>query len=76
MTEILSFCFTGFKIELLSMIPEKTLLERLKQNIEPNFPELKIGELIIIASLENQNLITKLLIHQGLRKNQHWVLFS
>ena len=34
-----------------------------------------IGE-YMIASLENQNLISQLLIQQGLIKNKHWVLFS
>ena len=74
--EIVSFCFTGFRIELLSVIPEKNLLTVVEQNEGTKFPELKSGELIMIASLENQNLITKLLIQQGLSKNQHWVLFS
>ena len=76
LTEILSFCFTGIKIELLSMIPEKTLLEELEQNKEPKFPELKSGELIMIASLESQNLIKQLFVKQGLIKNKHWILFS
>ena len=76
LTEILSFCFTGIKIELLSMIPENTLLEELKQNKEPKFPELKSGEMIMIASLGCQNLISQLLVQQELKKNQHWVLFS
>ena len=76
LTEILSFCFTGFKIELISVIQESKLITSIEQSKKFMFPELKIGELIMIASLENQNLITKLLIHQGLRKNQHWVLFS
>ena len=31
LTEILSFCFTGFKIELLSKTPEKTLLEEVEK---------------------------------------------
>ena len=76
LTEILSFCFTGFKIELLSVIPEKTLLTEVEQNKEPNFPELKTKELIMIASLENQNLVTQLLVQQGFIKNKNWVLFS
>ena len=76
LTEILSFCFTGFKIELLSVISEKTLLAEVEQNMEPKFPELKSGELIMIASLENQNLITQLLVQQGFSKDKHWVLFS
>ena len=76
LTEILSFCFTGFKIELLSLILEKNLLAEVGQNKEPKFPELKSGELIMVASLENQNLIVQLLVQQGFRKNQQWVLFS
>ena len=75
LTEILSFCFTGFKIELLSLIPEKKLLSEVEQNKQPMLPELKKGELIMIASLENQNLITQLLDRQGFIKNKHWVLF-
>ena len=74
--EIVSFCFTGFRIELFSVIPEKNLLKELEQNKEPKFPELKSGELIMIASLENQKLITQLLAQQGFIKNNHWVLFS
>ena len=62
--EVLSYCFTGFRIELLSVIPEKTLLAEVEQNIEVKFPELKSGELIMIASLENQKLITQLLVQR------------
>tara|TARA_Y100000590_G_scaffold247706_1_gene278320 strand:+ start:127 stop:705 length:579 start_codon:yes stop_codon:yes gene_type:complete len=76
LTEILSFCFTGFEIELLSVITEKSLINSIEQSKQPIFPDLEIGELIMIASLENQNLITELLIHQGLQKNKDWVLFS
>jgi len=76
LTEILRFCFTGFKIELLSLIPEKILLVEVEQKKEPKFPELKIGEVIMITSLENQDLITELLVQQGLIKNKHWILFS
>ena len=76
LTEILSYCFSGHKIELLSVISEKTLLTELEQNLQPTFPELKLGEIIMISSLENQNLITQSLIQQGLTKNNHWVLFS
>ena len=76
LTEILSFCFTGFKIELLSVIPEIALITAIEQSKQPILPELKIGELIMIASLENQNLISQLLVQQGFMKNQHWVLFS
>ena len=74
--EIVSFCFTGFRIELLSVIPEKNLLTVVEQNEGTKFPELKSGELIMIASLENQNLITLSLVQQGFVKNKHWVLFS
>ena len=76
LTEILSFCFTGFKIELLSLISEKKLIAKVKQNKEPKFPELKSGELILLASLEHQAPLAELLAQQGLQKNQHWVLFS
>ena len=76
LTEILSFCFTGVKIELLSIIPEKILLTDTEQKSDLEIPKLKTGELIMIASLENQDLISKLLIHQGLIKNKHWVVFS
>ena len=76
LTEILSFCFTGFKIELLSVIPERTLIAEIEQSKQPKFPELKSGELIMVATLEHQTLITESLIQQGLKKNKHWVLFS
>ena len=76
LTEILSFCFTGFKIELLSVIQEKTLIAGIDQSKPPKLPELKVEELIMIASLENQNLITKLLVQHGFSKNEHWVIFS
>ena len=76
LTEILSFCFTGFKIELLSVIPERTILTVFEQNKKPKFPELKLGELIMLASLEHQTLIAEALIQQGFSKDKHWVLFS
>jgi len=76
LTEILSFCFSGFKIELLCVISETTLITDIEQNKEQMFPELKIGELIMIASLENQNLISQLLLQHGFIKNKHWILFS
>ena len=76
LTEILSFCFTGVKIELLSIIPEKNLLPDTEQKNDIEIPELKTAELIMIASLENQDLIEKFLIQQGLIRNQHWVVFS
>ena len=74
--EVLSFCFSGFEIELLSVIPEKSLLENFEKNGKPAIPELKLGELILLASLEYRTLIAELLVRQGLKKNQHWVLFS
>ena len=74
--EVLSYCFSGFEIELLSIIPENDLLDNPKQNSNPTLPELKSGELILLASLENQALLAEMLILQGLQKNMHWVLFS
>ena len=62
LTEIISFCFTGFKIELISVISEKILFAEKKQNKLQKLPELKTGELIVIASLENQNLITQFFV--------------
>ena len=76
LTEVLSFCFSGFEIELLSVIQEKTLLAELEQSNEPKFPELKSREMIMLASLEHRVLIAELLVQQGFRKSQHWVLFS
>ena len=76
LTEILSFCFTGFKIKLLSVIPEKDLIMELEQNKKPKFPNLQSGELIMVVSLEKQSLITKLLVQNGYKKNKHWVIFS
>ena len=76
LTEILTFCFTGLMIELLSVIPEKNLINELEQNFEIKMPELKPGELIMIASLENRNLIKEFLIKEGLKKNKQWILFS
>ena len=76
LTEVLSFCFSGFEIELLSVIPEKDLLENPEQSANPTLPELKFGELILLASLEHRTLIIELLAQQGWQKNQHWVLFS
>ena len=76
LTEVLSFCFSGVKIKLLSVIPEKDLLENRLQNGKPALPELKSDEQILLASLEHRVSLTELLIQQGLQKNQHWVLFS
>ena len=76
LTEVLSYCFSGFEIELLSVILEKDLLDNPEQCANLTFPELKSGELIILASLEHRAPLAKLLAQQGLQKNQHWVLFS
>ena len=76
LTEILSFCFTGFKIELLSLISEKTLMDEIELSRHPKFPELKSGELIMLASLQYQASLAELLVQNGLQKNKHWVLFS
>ena len=76
LTEVLSYCFSGFEIEMLSVIPEKDLLDNLEQSANPSFPELKSGELILLASLEHRIQLAKLFAQQGLEKNQHWVLFS
>ena len=76
LTELLSYCFPGFEIKLLSMILEKDLLADLKQNEKPALPKLKSDELILLASLENRAPLAELLKQQGLQKNQHWELFS
>ena len=76
LTEVLSFCFSGSGIELLSVIPEKSLLENLEQRGNPALPKLKSGELVLLASLEHRTSIAKMLVQQGFQKNLHWVLFS
>ncbi len=76
LTEVLSFCFSGFEIELLSVIPEKDLLDNLEQSANPTLPELKSGELILLASLEHRAQLAELLAQHELKENQHWVLFS
>jgi hypothetical protein len=76
LTEVLSFCFSGVEIELLSVIPEKTLLADCLQNEKPPLPELKSGELILLASMEHRASLAEFLTQQGLQKHQHWVLFS
>ena len=76
LTEVLSFCFSGFEIELLSVILENSLLEDCLQNKKPALPELKSDELILLASLKHRSSLAALLVQQGLKKNQHWVLFS
>ena len=75
LTEVLSYCFSGFEIELLSVIPEKDLLDNPEQSANPSLPKLKSGEMILLASLEYQAALAKLLAQHGLQKNQHWVLF-
>ena len=76
LTEVLSFCFSGFEIELLSVIPEKSLLENSEQSGNPALPKLKSGEMILLASIEHRASLAELLTQQGFQKNQHWVLFS
>ena len=76
LTEVLSFCFSGFKIELLSVIPEKSLLGNLEQSGNPTLPQLKSDEMILLASLEHRASLAELLVQHGFQKNQHWVLFS
>ena len=76
LAEVLSYCFSGVEIELLSVIPEKSLLENLENSLKPVLTELKSGEMILLATLENQTSLTELLVQQGFQKNKHWVLFS
>ena len=76
LTEVLSYCFSGFEIELLSVIPEKDLLDNPVQSANSTLPELKFGELILLASLEYRVQLAELMTQQGLQKNKHWVLFS
>ena len=75
LTEVLSFCFSGVEIELLSMMLEKDLLDNSEQSVIPTLPELKSGEMILLASMDNWAPLVELLAQQGLQKNQHWVLF-
>jgi hypothetical protein len=76
LTEVLSFCFSGIEIELLSVITEKYLLADYLQIEKPALPKLKSNELILLASLEHRVALAELLVQQGLEKNKHWVLFS
>ena len=76
LTEVLSYCFSEFEIELLSVISEKDLLDNPEQSANPTLPELKSDELILLASLEHQIPLAELLAQQGLQKDEHWVLFS
>jgi len=76
LTEVLSYCFSGLEIELLSVILEKDLLDNPEQSVNTTLPELKSGELILLVSLEHQAELTEFLTLQGLQRNRHWVLFS
>ena len=76
LAEVLSYCFSGFEIELLSVIPEKKLLDNPEQRTNLTLPELKSAELIMLVSLEHQAELTEFLAQQGLHRNRHWVLFS
>ena len=76
LTEILSFCFTGFEIELLSIIPENFLTEENYKDINQKLPKLKQGEILLIATLDHNSSLPDMLLKQGLKKNKHWVLFS
>jgi len=76
LAEVLSYCFSGFEIELLSVILEKDLLDNPEQSVNTTLPELKSGELILLVSLEHQAELTEFLTLQGLQRNRHWVLFS
>ena len=40
-----------------------------------NLKNLYKDELIIIASLDNQNIISEILEKKGFQKNKHWILF-
>ena len=76
LTEVLSYCFSGYEIKLLSVILEKDLLDNPVQSSNLTLPELKSGELILLASSEHWAPLAELLTQQGLQKNRHWVLFS
>ena len=76
LTEVLSFCFSGYEIELLSLIPEKSLLDNLEQIRNPALPELKPGELILLASLDHRSSLAKLFVQHGFQKTRLWILFS
>ncbi len=74
--EVLSYCFPGIEVKLLSVIPEKSLLNNSEQSGDFVLPELQQGELILIASLEHGDLFDELLTQNGFEKNKDWVLFS
>ena len=75
LTEVLSYCFSGFEVELLSVIPENYLLDNPEQSVNPTLPKLKSGEVILLASLEHRAPLAELMAQRGLQKSQHWVLF-
>ena len=75
--EILSFCFSGLGIKLHSVIPEISLLNNIEKGITRSLlPDLKPGELILLASLENRDLLAEILEKHGFQKNKHWISFS
>ena len=76
LTEIISFSFSGFETELLSVIHENSLIEKIKKKESLKFPELKSNELILLASLEQRTTISQLLIKNGYKENLHWILFT
>jgi len=76
LTEVISYCFSGFEIELLSIISEKDLLMDSRKNGKTTLPIMKSGELILLTSLECQIPLAKLFAQHGLEKNVNWVLFS
>ena len=76
LTEVLSYCFSGYEIQLISVIPEINLLRSYSDLKKIDFPKLKFDERIMLASLDNRSRLEELLVSRGFRKNLHWVLFS
>jgi len=76
LTEILSFCFSVSNIRLLSVISENTLLKELEKDLEVSLPSLNTCELILLASLEHQSSLEKLLSREGYKKNEQWITFA
>ena len=74
--EVLSYCFPGIEIKLLSVIREKTLLVNFEKSVNLALPVLQQGELILLASVEHWNFLDELLTQHGYQKNKDWVLFS
>ena len=74
--EVLSYCFPGIEIKLLSVIREKTLLVNFEKSVNLALPVLQQCELILLASVEHWNLLDELLTQHGYQKNKDWVLFS